>query len=186
MLETLINKLKEDKERWETIKDCFQEIHVPPHTELLKEGQISNKIYFIKQGSLRLWFNNDGKDITLQFFFEKSAVCSIESFMNQEPSMFTLESIEKTTMLALTKDDFRKILTQYPEIKEGFSKILFMRMGNYARLFLSRIKDTPAKRYKDLIKEHPEILKRIPQHYIASYLGITPVSLSRIRNRTVH
>jgi CRP-like cAMP-binding protein len=89
-------------------------------------------------------------------------------------------------MLALTKDDFRKIFTQYPEIKEGFTKILFMRMGNYARLFLSRIKDTPAKRYEDLIKEHPEILKRIPQHYIASYLGITPVSLSRIRNRTVH
>jgi len=61
--------------------------------------------------------------------------------------------------------------------------ILFQRMGNYARLFLSRIKDNPQKRYEDLLKNHPEIIRRIPQHYIASYLGITSVSLSRIKNK---
>lgn len=186
MLETLITKLKEDKARWETIKDCFREEKATPHKELLKEGEIAHNLYFIKHGCLRLWFNNDGKDITLQFFFEGSAVCSIESFINREPSLFTLETIENTTLLSLSREDFNRILTLYPEIKEGFTKILFLRMGNYARLFLSRIKDTPAKRYEELMREHPEILQRIPQHYIASYLGITSVSLSRIRNRIVH
>ena len=71
----------------------------------------------------------------------------------------------------------------YPEIKDGFQDILFQRFRNYAQLFLSRIKDTPGERYEELLKNHPEIIKRVPQHYIASYLGITPISLSRIRNR---
>jgi CRP-like cAMP-binding protein len=56
-------------------------------------------------------------------------------------------------------------------------------MEDCGRLFLSRIKDSPRERYEELLREHPEIVRRIPQHYIASYLGITPVSLSRIRNR---
>jgi len=59
----------------------------------------------------------------------------------------------------------------------------FQRLVFYQKLFLSRIKDNPQKRYEDLLKQRPEIVQRIPQHYIASYLGITPVSLSRIRNR---
>jgi hypothetical protein len=60
---------------------------------------------------------------------------------------------------------------------------MYQRFRNYSNLFLSRIKDTPRERYEDLILNHPEIIKRVPQHYIASYLGITPTSLSRIRNR---
>jgi predicted choloylglycine hydrolase len=72
---------------------------------------------------------------------------------------------------------------EFPQLKEGFQEILFQRFRNYAQLFLSRIKDSPQERYRDLLTNHPEIIKRIPQHYIASYLGITPISLSRIRNR---
>jgi len=56
-------------------------------------------------------------------------------------------------------------------------------MADYAKLFLSRIKNNPQKRYEELLQENPEILQRVAQHYIASYLGITPISLSRIRNR---
>ena len=75
------------------------------------------------------------------------------------------------------------LLSTYPELKDKFQSFIFQRFSNYARLFLSRIKDTPQERYEDLVKNQPNIIKRIPQHYIASYLGITPVSLSRIRNR---
>ncbi|HRV32669.1 MAG TPA: Crp/Fnr family transcriptional regulator, partial [Candidatus Paceibacterota bacterium] len=64
-----------------------------------------------------------------------------------------------------------------------FYNYLFKRFINYAELFLSRIKDSPKERYEDLVKNYPDIIKRVPQHYIASYLGITPVSLSRIRNK---
>ena len=70
-----------------------------------------------------------------------------------------------------------------PPIKSEVEAQIFHRLIFYQRLFLSRIKDNPQNRYEDLAEQRPEILQRIPQHYIASYLGITPVSLSRIRNR---
>jgi CRP-like cAMP-binding protein len=149
----------------------------------LNEGEIANKVYFIKKGCLREWFNKDGKDITFQFFFEGQPIASIESFLSNQPSKFTIESIEPSIVLSITKENFEQLYRLNPEFKESFQEFIFQRFGNYAQLFLSRIKDTPQERYKDLIMNHPEIIKRVPQHYIASYLGITPISLSRIRNR---
>ncbi len=183
MIDQFIERLKHDKANWPKFKDFFQEKEIAAKTTLLCEGEIAQNIYFIKKGCLRLWFNNDGKDITFQFFFEHKAVSSIESFMNKQPSMFTLESIEPTSLIVLKKEDFDTLNNHYPQMKEEFYKIILQRMENYARLFLSRIKDNPQKRYQDLLKNQPEIIKRIPQHYIASYLGITPISLSRIRNK---
>lgn len=183
MFGQLIERLKKDKTNWEKIKNLFIETDIPSRTVLLKEGDCSQYIYFIKKGCLRLWFNDDGKDITIQFFFENQAVASIESFLGAKPSKFTLESIEPTKTLALRKADLDFIFELCPDLKDGFNEIIFNRMGNYANLFLSRIKDNPKKRYEDLLKNNPEIIQRVPQHYIASYLGITPISLSRIRNK---
>jgi CRP-like cAMP-binding protein len=183
MFRQLIEKLQKDKANWDKVKSCFIEIEIPSKTVLLKEGDPAQNIYFIKKGCLRLWFNDDGKDITFQFFFENQAVASIESFLGEKPSRFSLESIEPSKIVYVEKNDYNAICELYPDLKIKFNEILIQRMGNYANLFLSRIKDNPQKRYEDLLENHPEIIKRIPQHYIASYLGITPISLSRIRNR---
>ena len=183
MLDKLIDKIKNDKANWTKFQDLFVEREIASKTVLLHEGEVSNQIHFIKKGCLRLWFNKDGKDITLQFFFEGQVVASVDSFLSNQPSMFTIESIEPSIILSINKDSFELLHRIYPELKDGFQQIIFQRFRNYAQLFLSRIKDTPQERYEDLIKNHSEIIKRVPQHYIASYLGITPISLSRIRNR---
>lgn len=183
MIEKLIQTIETDKLNGPKFQERFVEKNIPSKTVLLQEGEISTNIFLIKKGCLREWFNKDGKDITFQFFFEGQAVASIDSFINQKPSLFTIESIEPTTILTIGKAEFETVLRTYPEFKEGFQDHIFQRFGVYAQLFLSRIKDTPQERYEDLIKNHPEIIKRVPQHYIASFLGITPISLSRIRNR---
>lgn len=183
MINKLLNMIKEDDGKWQQFSSSFIEKEIPPKTVLLKEGEISNTIYLIKKGCLREWFNKDGKDITFQFFLDGQPVASIDSFVNQKPSLFTIESIEPSTILSIERNDFEKLLATYSEFKIGFQEFIFGRLGNYSRLFLSRIKDSPQERYEELIKKHPEIIKRIPQHYIASFLGITPISLSRIRNR---
>ena len=183
MLDKLIEKIKNDKANREKFQDTFNVTEIPTKTILLHEGDVADRIYFVKKGCLRMWFNKDGKDITLQFFFEGQAVASIESFMSNQPSLFTIESIEPSEVISISKDSFMQLHQTYPELKDGFQEILFQRFRNYAQLFLSRIKDTPKERYDDLLKNHPEIIKRVPQHYIASFLGITPISLSRIRNR---
>ena len=183
MFDKLITTIKEDKTNWEKFQNAFIQREVTSKSTLLKEGEISKQIHFIQKGCLREWFNKDGKDITFQFFFEGQPVASIDSFMNNKPSLFSIESIEPSTILSLGKNDFEELLKTYPEFKGGFQSFIFQRFRNYGQLFLSRIKDTPQERYDDLLNNHPEIIQRIPQHYIASYLGITPISLSRIRNR---
>ena len=183
MFDHLIKKLKQDKIHWEQFRECFHEKEIPSKTTLLKEGEVSKYLYFVKKGCLRLWFNNEGKDITFQFFFEGQAVSSIESFWGQQPSIVSLESLEPSTIVSLKRDDFFSILNLYPAFKDWLLEMMIKRMTCYSKLFLSRIKNNPQERYDELMKSHPEIIQRIPQHYIASYLGITPISLSRIRNR---
>lgn len=183
MIDILINTIKHHEDARKLFQDLLIEQVVASKTTLLREGEISNTIYFIKKGCLREWFNKDGKDITFQFFFEGQPVASIDSFMNQEPSLFSIESIEPTIIYTISKSDFDKLLDMSPEFKDRFQDLIFQRFRNYGQLFLSRIKDTPQERYADLLRNHPNIIKRVPQHYIASFLGITSISLSRIRNR---
>jgi len=183
LLKILTEIIQQDASNKDKFPDLFQEKEIASRTTLVNEGDVSNYMYFVKKGCLRLWFNNEGKDITFQFFFEHHAVSSFESFLERKPSLFTLESIEPATVVLISRYSFDLLLSQYPELKDIFQKMLIRRMADYANLFLSRIKNNPQKRYEELLQDNPEILQRVAQHYIASYLGITPISLSRIRNR---
>ncbi len=170
--------------------DVLQRIHatgrrlsVPARTILLEEGKVADKLYWIRKGCLRLFFCNDGKDITFQFFFEGDFVASFDSLYNRQPSLFSLESIEPAELSAIEWADFYALVRREPSLRRAYEAKLVERFRTYQLLFLSRIKNTPRQRYEELLKEYPDIARRVPQHYIASYLGITPVSLSRIRNR---
>jgi CRP-like cAMP-binding protein len=180
MLDQLIGRLNENGSIPEKYSVLFKEINITSKTQLVDEGDVIQHIYFVKKGCLRLWFNSNGNDITYQFYMENQAV---SGFLDEEKSMFTLESIEPSTIVIIKKTDFEELLKIIPELKAEFMNYVFRRLAYYSRLFLSRIKDSPEKRYDLLLKNNPEIIARVPQHYIATYLGITPVSLSRIRNR---
>lgn len=143
MFQQLIDRLKKDKANWAQFEEILVEREIPAKTVLLQAGEISNHVHMIKKGCLRQWFNKDGKDITIQFFFEGQPVASIESFMNSQPSLFTIESIEPSTIISISKKNFEKINALYPEFKEKFHEYLYQRFRNYAQLFLSRIKILP-------------------------------------------
>jgi CRP-like cAMP-binding protein len=168
---------------WDKFSHLFKRLDVPAKTILLREGQISRTMYFIEKGCLRTWVNNEGREITTQFFFEGDKVSSIESFRTNQPSLYSIESIEPCILQTISQQDFNRTLENLPEFKEEMWEHLFKRLLQSQRTFYSYLKNNPQQRYKELIEEHPHIIQRIPQHYIASYLGITSVSLSRIRNR---
>ena len=130
-----------------------------------------------------MFFYNEGKDVTFQFFFEGDYVASFDSLYKRRPSLFSLESIEQTEVSGIKREEFYNLMEQTPLLRREYEEKLIERFHVYQQLFLSRIKNTPQQRYEELLKEYPGIIQRVPQHYIASYLGITPVSLSRIRNR---
>lgn len=168
---------------WEKFRNLFQRETIPAKTILLQENEVSEKMFYIEKGCIRLWFNKDGKDITFQFFFEGEGVSSAESFRYDQPSLFTIESIEPCTIHILLKKDYFTIIDASPAIKQALEEQTFQRLMYYQKLFLSRIKNSPEERYRELLQHSPHVLQRVPQHYIASFLGITSVSLSRIRNR---
>lgn len=167
----------------ESLFEETETLSIPAKTVLLAEGEVADRMYLIRKGCLRLFFYSEGRDITFQFFFEGDFVASFDSLYNHAPSLFSLESIEPTEISVLRRDDFFSLVERDSFVRKAYEEKLIDRFHAYQKLFLSRIKNTPQQRYEELLKEYPNIIQRIPQHYIASYLGITPVSLSRIRNR---
>lgn len=166
-------------------KYTLPEVSVPARTVLLKEGAKAKHIYFIKKGCLRLWVNNNGLEVTSQFFFEDNIVASLESILTGQASDFVLEAIEPSDLYVLEKKRFEQLSAEDAGFKEWFSQYMLNRFIYYSRHLVSFLKDKPMDRYRKLLLHNPQIVQRIPQHYIASYLGITPVSLSRIRNKII-
>lgn len=179
----MANDRDELNSEWEKFRHYFKREKISAKTVLLQEGQVSEKMFYIEKGCIRLSFNKDGRDITFQFFFEGEGVSSAESFRSNEPSLFSIETIEPCVVHILNKQDYATMISKSPSIKQELEEQTFQRLMYYQKMFLSRIKNSPEERYKELMEQSPHILRRVPQHYIASFLGITSVSLSRIRNR---
>lgn len=186
MFEKFRLKILLDNDKWNDYISCFKQIQVPAKTMLLREGEVSKKLFLIEKGCIRVYFNNNGKDITFQFFFENNTVASIESFRKGIPSSVSIETIEPSILWYISKQDLNRIIEEIkdiPQLRDAFINAIFERTYDYMKHFLSFIKDTPKQRYLNLIQNNPHIVKRVPQHYIASYLGITTVHLSRIKSK---
>lgn len=186
MLEQLRNRFSIDEKQWQHYEPCFKHVQVPAKTILLKEGEIAKKVFFIEKGCIRVWFNKDGKDVTFQFFLEGDRVSSTESFKKNIPSIVTIETIEPCALWVVSKKDMDKIMSDSldnPQTRTKLIDTLYDRNIHYMKHCLSFVKDTPQQRYLTLVNERPQIIKRIPQHFIASYLGISTVHLSRLKSQ---
>lgn len=169
--------------RWPRYARYISTMHVRPRTTLLKAGDVPRKMFFVKKGCLRASIDARGKEVTFQFFFEGDAVASIEGFRSAQPSPITITAVESSELVVLKKEGFDLMVRENPELKDILLEQAFHRFTTYAHLFLSYLRDTPRQRYLALMRDNPRIIERVPQRLIASYLGITPVSLSRIRHR---
>ena len=185
MLQQLKSKFPVKAENWPQYEGYFKCIEIPAKTIVLREGQVSKKAYFIEKGCMRVWFNNNGKDVTFHFFFEGDRVSSTESFKKNIPSLVSIETIEPCVVWVIDKKNMDKIIDEAienPQTRNKFIDTLYERTFHYIKHCLSFVRDTPTQRYVNLLKENPQIVQRVPQHYIASYLGISTVHVSRIKS----
>jgi len=166
---------------WKSHPNVWHREEIPAKTLLLKEGDIARKSFFIEQGCLRVWFLHNGKEISFMFYFEGDVVSSVESFRNQVPSLFSIETIEASVIRWITKTDLDRVLEKDAFLNHYLMDWAVSRQAEFIRHFFSFLKDNPRRRYENLLTNNPKIIQRVPLQYIASYLGITPVSLSRIR-----
>jgi CRP-like cAMP-binding protein len=164
------------------VADQFEPIAFNKGDLVLKENKISGKTYFLESGFMRSFaFDNNGEEVTTNIFSAPCFVNDFLSFFKQQP---TKENIQALTNCKVWKMSYEVVQTNfhaYPEFRE-FGRILLV--TNYAILherMLGMIKDTAEIRYLKMLKQHPDIFQNIPLKIIASYLGITDTSLSRIR-----
>ena len=142
---------------------------------------IENKIYFILEGVFRLFIELPEKDVTIDFGFPESFLSSYSSFLTQTPSVACIQSLTKSKVIYITKDDLQEIY-KVTKAGESIGRIFAEEFFRYkSKRELSFMKDSPTERYLNLFKEQQNLIQEIPQKYLASYIGITPQALSRIR-----
>jgi CRP/FNR family transcriptional regulator, anaerobic regulatory protein len=150
---------------------------------LLQQGQICSKISFINTGCMRLFYEVEGVENTVQFFFAGRWYTDYESFLTGQPTIENLQALENCEVIQFKKSDLYNLYITHP-VFERVGRILaenaFLSLSQLNKMLTN---EEPQQRYLSLLSQRPEVVKNIPQHYIASYLGIKPESLSRIRKR---
>lgn len=144
-------------------------------------GRTCKTLYFVKKGVVRIYYFKDAIDITESFEFENAFVARAESLFTGKPSRKAIQAIEATTLIAINSDRLFTLFDTHPDLERMFRKIIETSYVNTVNRVESLQFNTAEERYKSLLKDAPDVLKRIPLKYVASYLGITQVSLSRIR-----
>ena len=182
VVESLLPLTAED---WELVAAAFAEQLVPRKTVLVTAGAVARDMYFVAEGCVRLYYEQDGTDRSAFFFTEGQFAGAYDSFITQQPSPHFVETLEPCRLLRVSHDGLQRLYGLVPATNELVRKIVEHRFVELHQLFTAFILDSPEARYRHLLHQRPDLLRRIPQHHLATYLGITPISLSRIRKRIV-
>ena len=149
---------------------------------LISRSSTCRAIYFINEGAVRhLHYDEDGNEVTCDFTFENNFLTDYSSFINQVPSSYLFEALEPVEHLYITKNRLEELYESYPDLRTLARKEAESTALKVTNMAQSLITHKAERRYLNLLQNQPNILHRVPQKYIASYLGVAPESLSRIR-----
>ncbi len=162
-----------------------QMVNLSKKEVLVKEGQIANQLFYIVSGSARAYYLKDGHDISDWFAFENQFICPIRCFFNGLPSEHYIESIESSQILCLDQATVLTLSEEYWEFDRMGKMIITETMLYLQKRIVSIQFESAANRYLNLLKERSDIELRVPLKHIASYLGITLETLSRIRSQNL-
>jgi len=148
---------------------------------LLSHGQVANRLYFIEEGFVFLDVKINGTQVVRHIGRKGEFITSIDSFLNQKPSDESLRKLGNSRLYFIERQELFKIWKQYPELEKIFTTYINQRLINCQKR-IGDLMTLDAERYYDkLLSDHKDIVLSVPQHELASYLGIAPQSLSRIR-----
>lgn len=163
------------------IMELLTEVKIKKHQNLQTIGQTCKTIYFVQEGAARIFYYKDGKDVTEYFAFENDPIIRAESLFTGKPSHKAIEAINETIFLAIPAKPLFTLFDQYRDIERLFRILVEHSYVDTINRLESLQFNSAEERYLFLLKKSPQIVKEIPLKHIASYLGITQVSLSRIR-----
>lgn len=152
-------------------------------TIIIKEGQICNKCYFVLKGCVRQYQLINGNEKTTGFFIEGQTAVLYSSYLEKKPSDYYLSCVEDSILTVGTREQEQELHKQYPHLEHLIYALLpqdFTKAQEYIALLSNYV---PEERYLLLMQKQPELMNRVPLHQLASLIGVTPESFSRIRKR---
>lgn len=169
---------------WGKISVCFERKEVDKNQIILNEGSICNHLYFLESGLLRYFINKDGNEITKFFTVAPYFFTSQVSFNNQKPASENIQAIEKSIIWQITFQESNKLFEL--ESWTLFARKIIQEVQYFTEQILEEIQSETAEfRYEKMQQNQPELTHRIPLKYLASFLGIAPQSLSRVRKKLI-
>jgi CRP-like cAMP-binding protein len=168
---------------WADFEKCIVKCKINKNEQILKQGEHCNFIAFIQEGSFKFYYDNEGEIKITAFFFQGDFVSNYRSFLTGKPSDHFIEAMQDSNIYKINLQELKYLYDKHKNIERLgrlIAENLYLSVANRLDSFLFQ---TPEERYKNLIDRNSRLLQEIPQYMIASYLGIKPETLSRIRTR---
>ncbi len=151
---------------------------------LLQEGDISHFNSFVAKGCLRVyWVSKDGQEHIMRFAVENWWISDYESYQSGLPSKYNIDALEDSELLMIEKEKFDMLTATIPRFKELIERLMTKNFEAHQKRILSHISDTAEEKYDNFIKSYPTIYPRVPLHMVASFLGLSRETLSRVRQQ---
>ena len=168
---------------WQFVQERFERVELHPQQLLLKEGSVCRYLYFLEEGLLRYFIWNDGIDKTKFFTYHNIFFTSIRSFRRGLPATENIQALEYCRLQRVHIDRLKEIQTAIPRWQSLTTAVVSQVQVWTEDLMLALQNETAADRYRKMLVQQPDLVRRIPLKYLASFLGIAPESLSRIRRQ---
>lgn len=167
----LLEKLENE---WE------KEITLRRNDFLINQGDKNTNLYFVKEGSLRVFIDDDIEEHTIRFGYKNSIITALDCFLTEKPTSFYIQALKKSELKVISKNKYMKFINSKKEYEDIWKKLLESFVYQQIEREIDLITYSPQKRFERVLKRSPQVFQEIPQKYIACYLRMTPETLSRI------
>ncbi|MES2779372.1 MAG: Crp/Fnr family transcriptional regulator [Bacteroidota bacterium] len=166
------------------ILSYFVKLSAHKNEVLLAEGEVNNKIIFVCKGCLRIYFNQeDGQEATRYLAFENQFATALVSFISRQPSFEYIQALEPSELLYITYDNFTRLLDVIPTWERFYRQYLEKAYVTNTNLLMSFTTMDASTRYRELLHQNAQVVERLPNRLVASYLNISQETLSRIKGK---